>query len=75
MTTPGGTGKQNEETRQEANAPEDADPGVPAATGPVAGDGPDTHEVQEGGPATDSLREQREGEAGSTAEKGGAGPA
>ncbi len=58
MTISGGAGSESGGSRQEAKAPEDADPGLPAATGPLAAGGPQTGDVQGGGPMTESVEDQ-----------------
>lgn len=57
MTMPGGAGGQTGASREETQVPEDSDPGLPAATGPLAGEGPGTGDPSTAGSATESTGE------------------
>jgi hypothetical protein len=59
MTIPAGAGGESAGSRQQTHVPDDADdPGLPAATGNSAAGGPQTGEIQGGGPVTDAVRDQ-----------------
>ncbi len=63
MTIPSGAGREGGESG-ETRVSDDTDPGLPAATGSVAGsdaesgNGPSTGDVPGGGPVTDSVRDE-----------------
>jgi hypothetical protein len=57
MTIPAGAGSSSAGSQQQTQVPDDADPGLPAATGVAAG-GPPSGDVDGGGPASDAVRDQ-----------------
>jgi hypothetical protein len=72
MTISGGAGSESAGSRQQTHVPDDADPGLPAATGNVAAGGAPSGEIEGGGPITDAVRDQAPTGVGS-AEFGNAG--
>ena len=58
MTIPAGAGSSSAGSQQQTHVPDDADEGLPAATGDAAAGGPPSGDVQGGGPATDAVRDQ-----------------
>jgi hypothetical protein len=58
MTIPAGAGSESAGSRQQTHVPDDADPGLPAATGNVAAGGAPTGDIEGGGPISDAVRDQ-----------------
>ena len=58
MTTPAGAGSSSAGSQQQTHVPDDADEGLPAATGNVAAGGAPSGDIQGGGPAADAARDQ-----------------
>ena len=58
MTVPAGAGSSSAGSQQQTHVPDDADPGLPAATGSVAAGGPPTGDIAGGGPQTDAVADQ-----------------
>ncbi len=58
MTIPAGAGSSSAGSQQQTQVPDDADPGLPAATGSVAAGSSPSGDVDGGGPASDAVRDQ-----------------
>ncbi len=58
MTIPAGAGSSSAGSQQKTHVPDDADPGLPAATGNVAAGGAPSGDIPGGGPVTDAVRDQ-----------------
>jgi hypothetical protein len=65
MTIPAGAGSSSAGSQQQTHVPDDADEGLPAATGNVAAGGTPSGDIQGGGPAADAVRDQAPQGAGS----------
>ena len=58
MTIPAGAHSESAGSQQQTHVPDDADEGLPAATGNAAAGGPQTGDAGGGGPISDSVRDQ-----------------
>ena len=58
MTIPAGAGSSSAGSQQQTHVPDDADEGLPAATGNAAAGGAPSGDIQGGGPVTDAVRDQ-----------------
>src|SRR4051794_25330170 len=58
MTIPAGAGSSSAGSQQQTHVPDDADEGLPAATGNAAAGGAPSGDIQGGGPGTDAVRDQ-----------------
>jgi hypothetical protein len=58
MTIPAGAHSESAGSAQQAHVPDDADEGLPAATGNAAAGGPATGDPGGGGPISDAVKDQ-----------------
>jgi hypothetical protein len=58
MTIPAGAGSSSAGSQQQTHVPDDADPGLPAATGNVGAGGAPSGDIEGGGTAADAVRDQ-----------------
>ena len=58
MTIPAGAGSSSAGSQEQTHVPDDAEAGLPAATGNSAAGGPPSGDVQAGGTATDATEDQ-----------------
>jgi hypothetical protein len=58
MTIPAGAGSSSAGSQQQTHVPDDAEPGLPAATGNTPAGGAPSGDIAGGGPASDAVADQ-----------------